>query len=228
MSWRPVGISGVESVTAAPWDAARPHAQARNSPPEGTPAIFVRPWLFPFGSGLRLVLLVVVRSFLGRFGPRQHRLDRAAHDAHLDAVGDLDDDFLALGRLGDGADDAPAGDHFVAAAERTQHRLMVLHLLLLGADQEEIEDHENEHEGGDRHDVEATCGAARRLRIGRCTEHACISPCRASGPGFWAELPGQAAGRAVPNDLSAEPWCCAPLRRAEPYPLGRPRANGFE
>ena len=54
---------------------------------------------------------------------------------------DLD---LVVGDLGDLADDAAAGDDLVALLDRRDRRLMLLHPLLLRADHQELEDHEDQ------------------------------------------------------------------------------------
>ena len=66
----------------------------------------------------------------------------AALDGDLGVRRDLDRHVL-VGELGDAADDAAGGDDLVALLERFEHRARLLRLLLLRADQQEVEDDED-------------------------------------------------------------------------------------
>jgi hypothetical protein len=55
--------------------------------------------------------------------------------------------LVVADHLGDQADDAAAGDHPVAALDAGQHLALRLHLGLLRADQQEVEDDEDQDSG---------------------------------------------------------------------------------
>ena len=122
---------------------------------------------------LGIVLAVVLVAFGGdRLGLRQHRGDRAAHDPHAHAVGDLDQHLVVADHLGDRADDAAAGDDAVAAPQRARASCAwSFVLLLLRPDQEEIEDDEDQHERQRTGSSALSRAASDRLRIGRRNEH---------------------------------------------------------
>ena len=68
---------------------------------------------------------------------------RRTRDLHL--VGDLQHDLVVRQRL-DGADEAPARDHLVPLLEPSQHLTVLFLPLLLGSNQEKVEDHEHQQE----------------------------------------------------------------------------------
>ena len=73
---------------------------------------------------------LALSSFTGSPLARTSRHHRA-HLPHPHAVGDLDLDLVVVDHLGDLADEAAIGDDRIAAAQRFDHRLMLLDLLLL-------------------------------------------------------------------------------------------------
>src|SRR6185437_14352878 len=79
------------------------------------------------------------------FGP-----DVAEHSAQLadtHVVRDLDLDLVVVDHLGNFADEPAISDHGVAPPYVLDHFRMLLHPLLLWAQDEEIHDHENQDEG---------------------------------------------------------------------------------
>src|SRR3954453_14695259 len=94
-----------------------------------------------FQRGKSSIGSVVRRLGAERADVAQHRLQDA--DAH--PLGDFELD-LAVVDLGDLADDAAAGHRDVVLLDRADQRLVLLRPLLLGADEQEIEDHEDEQQ----------------------------------------------------------------------------------
>src|SRR5690606_35043679 len=74
---------------------------------------------------------------------RHDRGDRVLLDLHRDVVGELDRNVLIADLL-DLAEQPAAGDHLVPAAERLDHRAMLLLPLRLRANQQEVEDHDEQ------------------------------------------------------------------------------------
>src|SRR4029453_15000941 len=75
--------------------------------------------------------------------------DGPAVGAGLDAWGQLDGDDLAV-RAADGAEEPCRGDDLVAQLQRGLQRLQGLHPALLGADEQEVEDGDHQHEDDER------------------------------------------------------------------------------
>jgi hypothetical protein len=128
---------------------------------------------------------------LGRGGsaslrPGQDLGDRTARDAHADILGDVDHERAVVLDLDHRSDDATGGQHLVAALERADHVPMGLHLLLLGSDQQEVEDHEDQQERHQRDQIETHRGAPR-LSVGRGNQH---------------RVPLREPGRNLPADYS--------------------------
>src|SRR5688572_3960026 len=94
--------------------------------------------LMPSSTRCRLGL----RAWGRRLALPAHLGDRGPQDLDLDAVGDLDLKLLILD-LGHLADDATGGHDRVSAADRRDHRLMLLEPLLLRPDHQEVHDADN-------------------------------------------------------------------------------------
>jgi hypothetical protein len=152
----------------------------------------------------------------GRLGAWiEHLAERRLDDPDLDALRDLDLD-LVVDDLGDPAADAAGGDDLVALLDRGDHRLVLLHPLLLRPDHQQIEDHEDQQPGGSLTDE-----AARRRRSRR-------GGCEGQGLslGHWRrgsfQLQGKKwSGRLDSNQRPPHPQCDALPGCATPRPVPR-------
>src|SRR5689334_634166 len=109
--------------------------------------------------GLLRLFRRVVLGGLGRLGAVQDVVDAAAQQAHLHALRDLDLDFALVYDLADHADDAARAHDPIAALDRADHGLVLLHALALRRPDQEVEDRDDgdEREQATQH----TAGAAR-------------------------------------------------------------------
>src|SRR6476620_7059195 len=106
--------------------------------------------------------LVLHRLALGA-----HFGDHRAHLAHAHAVGDLHFDLVVVDDLGDLADKPTVGHNGIAAPQRFDHGLMLLHPLLLRAQDQEIHDHDDQDQRQRRRD-HAPAIAAEQRALGVC------------------------------------------------------------
>src|SRR5580692_4229373 len=81
-----------------------------------------------------------------------HFADHRAHLPHPHAVGDFDLDLVVVHHLGDLADETAIGHHAVAAAQSLDHLRVPLHPLLLGPQDQEIHDHDDQYQRHELHD----------------------------------------------------------------------------
>src|SRR5665213_88184 len=110
-----------------------------------------------------------IRSTRWRSGALERALGHQLRDLgllYLDAhaVGDLQRDEGVVD-VGNAPENTAAGDHLVAGGQPREHGLLVLHPLLLRANQEEIKHPDEDHQDDDLADPAAAQGAAGALRV---------------------------------------------------------------
>ena len=119
-----------------------------------------------------------VTCIIGLFSLAPDLGERALEDADLNVVRDLDEQFAVVLNLGNLADQPARGHDGIAAFDRGHHRLMGLHPLLLGSDNEKVKDTEQQDERyqtGDKLIVHS--GAARVPLFGRFSrEYSPVAP----------------------------------------------------
>src|SRR5919108_1827888 len=128
----------------------------------------------PVGSGISRPLWTLA-GFLDRLTPCADFSDRALDDADARVLGDFDLNLILVLDLRDLANDAARGDHRIAAPDVAHHLSMLLGTLLLGAEQQEVEDHEHQQDGDQLH-KEVAAADRGALCESRRNEHEPFSP----------------------------------------------------
>src|SRR5579859_5115337 len=100
------------------------------------------------------------------FGP--YVADHGTQVADPHAIGDFDLDVVVVHDLGDLADQAAVGHHGIAAAQRLDHFLMLLHFALLRPQDQKIHDHHDEDQRQEIYDHVVAAGAAAEAELRIC------------------------------------------------------------
>src|SRR5579863_547305 len=103
---------------------------------------------------------------LRRLALGAHVAHHRAHLPHPHAVGDFDLDLVVVHDLGDLADETAIGNHGIAAAQRLDHLLMLLHLALLRAQDQEVHNHDDQNKRHERRDHAGRVAAAEQAAEG--------------------------------------------------------------
>ena len=146
--------AGIKQVRRGPKQADRHHAQNQDALPERD---------MHHGEG-------ALGIGSGGLGLADDLRDGGADDADLDALSDLDGDFVILD-VGDLADDPALGHHLVATLQFSDHITLFLHALLLRAQDQEIHDHEDQDQRNELGNGASATGASGGLGIGGGDKH---------------------------------------------------------